>query len=241
MTVTKLDYYAGEEKVPTIAKEVLLNKGIEPLIKPWTRLIHAYPSRGGFAISIHSVKKRKLRRYLGCKVCGCKFRFSKVRDWNLHHRRVHTGIHLECDTCKKTFKMPSFLRDHQYAHQDTHHVCEKCNNCFIFKSKYRIHRRMYLHSRIHKCCAGSYGKEYKWPQDLHRHIQVHLNHQYGCTVCNYTNLQRYLLKWYLQKHSHTTYYKCDDCIFECKYYTQLSRHIKKCPRLYVKIYDFMGQ
>ena len=28
-----VDYYPGEEKVPTIAKEVLLNKGIEPLIK----------------------------------------------------------------------------------------------------------------------------------------------------------------------------------------------------------------
>ena len=125
--------------------------------------------------------------------------------------------------------MPSFLRDYRYVHQDTHYVCEKCNKCFMFKSKYCIHRRMHLCSRIYKCFVGSCGKEYKWPQDLHRHIQVHLNWQYGCTVCNYTNPQRYLLKRHLQKHSEATYYKCDDCIFECKYYTQLSRHTKKCP------------
>ena len=52
-----VDYYPCVEKVPTIEKEVLLNKGIEPLIKPWKRLIHACLSRSGFAISIHGMKK----------------------------------------------------------------------------------------------------------------------------------------------------------------------------------------
>ena len=106
---TTMDYYPIIENKPTKAVEILLDKGKESLSKPHKRLIQAYPSKYGFAISIHGVKGRKSRTYLGCKVQGCKSRFSKVRDWNSHHWRIHAGICLECDTCKKTFKMPSFF------------------------------------------------------------------------------------------------------------------------------------
>ena len=104
-----VDYYPIIENKPTKAVEILLDKGKESLSKLHKRLIQAYPSKCGFAISIHGIKRRKSRTFLGCKVQGCKSRFSKVRDWNSHHRRIHTGICLECDTCKKTFKTPSFF------------------------------------------------------------------------------------------------------------------------------------
>ena len=192
-----MDYYPIVENKSTKAVEILLDKGKESLSKPHKRLIQAYPFKCGLAISIHGVKRRKSRTYLGCKVQGCKSRFSKARDWNSHHQRIHAGICLECDTCRKMFKTPSFLWDHQYAHQDTQFVCENCNKCFMFKSKYQIHRQTHLRSRIHKCFAGSCGKEYKWLQDLNRHIQVHLNCQCGYTVCNHTKWQKYLLRWHL--------------------------------------------
>ena len=104
-----MDYYPIVKNKPTKAVEILLVKGKEC----------------GFAISIHGVKRRKSRTYLGCKVQGCKSRFSKVRDWNSHHRRIHAGIRLECDTCKKTFKTLSFFYGITNMHIRIHGLCVK--------------------------------------------------------------------------------------------------------------------
>ena len=76
---TTMDYYPIIEDKPSKAVEILLDKGKESLSKPHKRLIQAYPSKCGFAFSIHGVKRRKSRTYLGCKVQECKSRFSKVR------------------------------------------------------------------------------------------------------------------------------------------------------------------
>ena len=107
-----MDYYPIVENKSTKAVEILLDKGKESLSKPHKRLIQVYPFKCRLAISIHGIKRRKSRTYLGCKVQGCKSRFSKVMDWNSHHQRIHAGICLECDTCKKMFKTSSFLQDH---------------------------------------------------------------------------------------------------------------------------------
>ena len=151
-------------------------------------------TKSGFHISVHRIKCKRKRTYLGCKIPGCSLKFPSVREWNSHHRLVHQGIQLMCTVCKKRFNMPSFLRDHVYVHSKTNYKCEKCNKNFPFKSLYRIHVRTHLRSKIHKCFAGSCNKEYKWPQDLHRHIQTHLKGIYGCNIHDYSNTQKYLLK-----------------------------------------------
>ena len=163
-----------------------------------------------------------------CKIAGCKSCFSCVRDWNSHHRQTHPGHKLTCKDCNKTFKTPSFLRDHAYEHSKCAYTCDKCDKHFAFKSVYRIHVRTHLRSWIHRCFAGTCKCEYKWPQDLHRHIQTHLKYTYGCNVCDYASPQKYLLKRHLKKHSDKSYYNCDKCDFVCKWYTQLKRHSKKC-------------
>ena len=144
-------------------------------------------------ISLHGIRQKRKRTYLGCKIPGCSLRFPSVREWHSHHRLAHQGIQLTCIECKKSFKMPSFLRDHAYVHSKTAYKCEKCDKDFPFKSLYRIHVRTHLRSKIHKCFAGSCNKEYKWPQDLHHHIQTHLKLTYGCNICDYSNAQKYLL------------------------------------------------
>ena len=130
--------------------------------------------KSGFHISVHGIKRKRKRTYLGCKIPGCSLKFPLFREWNSYHRLVHQGIQLTCTECKKSFKTPSFLRDHVYVHSKTNYKCEKCDKNFPFKSLYRIHVHTHLRSKIHKCFAGSCNKEYKWPQDLHRHIQTHL-------------------------------------------------------------------
>ena len=86
-------------------------------------------------------------------------------------------------------------------HSKTTYKCEKCDKDFPFRSLYRIHVHTHLRSKIHKCFAGSCGKEYKWLQDLHRHIQTHLKLTYGCNICDFLNAQKYLLKRHLKRHS----------------------------------------
>ena len=144
-----------------------MNRELKTPDKPKRRLIKAHPSQGGFSISVHGVKKQKSQTYLMCKIWGCKAKFPAVRDWNSHHCHVHNGVKLQCDKCRKLFETPSFLRDHQYEHTDRKFSCNKCDKCFVFKSTYRIHRQTDLWVQMHKCFAGSYGQEYKWPQDLH--------------------------------------------------------------------------
>ena len=151
-------------------------------------------TKSGFHISVHRIKCKRKRTYLGCKIPGCSLKFPSVRDWNSHHRLVHHGIQLTCTVCKKRFNTPSFLRDHVYVHSKINYKCEKCDKNFLFKSLYRIHVRTHLRSKIHKCFAGSCNKEYKWPLDLHRHIQTHLKRRYDCNICDYSNTQEYLLK-----------------------------------------------
>ena len=185
-------------------------------------------TKSGFRISVYGIKRKRKPTYLGCKIPGCSLKFPSVREWNSHHRLVHQGIQLTCTVCKKRFNTPSFLRDHVYVHSKINYKCEKCDKNFLFKSLYRIHVRTHLRSKIHKCFAGSCNKEYKWPQDLHRHIQTHLKGRYDCNICDYSNTQEYLLKRHLKKHSDKMNYQCEFCEFRRKWYTQLKRHSTKC-------------
>ena len=220
-------YYPGREV--KLKKPKLLGEEcgkLMPTVAKW--LIRAHPLKAGFQISLHGIRQKKKRTYIGCRIPGCKLRFPSVREWNSHHRLIHKGFHLSCDKCKKSFNTLSFLRDHAYLHSKVSFKCERCDKTFAFKSLYKIHVCTHLKSRIHKCFAGSCGWEYKWLQDQHHHIQSHLKWTYGCNICNYSNPQEYLLKRYFKKHNDRMYCHCDFCGYECKWYTQLSRHTKEC-------------
>ena len=196
--------------------------------KPKLRKSGRSATRSRFDISVYGIKRKKKRTYIACKIPGCSSKFPSVREWNSHHRLVHRGTLLKCNVCMKKFNTPSFLRDHAYVHSKSNYKCEKCDKNFPFKSLYRIHVRTHLRSKIYKCFAGSCNKEYKWPQDLHRHILTHLQKRYNCNMCDYSNTQNYLLKRHLKKHSDKTNYECELCEFKCKWYTQLKRHLTKC-------------
>ena len=56
------------------------------VVKTPKRRIRSKPSKGGFTISVHGVKKWKRRTYLSCKVDGCKTKFNSVKAWNAQHR-----------------------------------------------------------------------------------------------------------------------------------------------------------
>ena len=61
------------------------------------------PSQGRikskFLISVHGIKHKQKRSYLGCKIIGCMSRFPLVKEWNSHHRLAHKDTPLICNEC----------------------------------------------------------------------------------------------------------------------------------------------
>ena len=198
------------------------------VVKTPKRRIRSKPSKGGFTISVHGVKKGKRRTYLSCKIYECKPKFNSVKAWNAHNCQLHRDKLLKCKLCNKDFKTPLFMRDHMYVHRDKAFTCNLCGMVFAFKSSYQIHRRTHLKAQLFKCFAKNCAHEYKWAQDLHRHVQKHLKCVYGCNICDYTTHEKRLIKRHRVKHEGTTYFNCEKCEFKCKYYTQWSRHVAKC-------------
>ena len=183
------DYWPLEH--PTMFELILISEP-KKAVKTLKRRIRSKPSKGGFNISVHGVKKCKRRTYLSCKVAGCKTKFNSVKAWNAHHWRLHHNTMLKCNLCNKEFKTPSFMRDHTYIHSDKAFKCNLCGRVFAFKSSLQIHHRTHLKARLFKCFAKNCKQEYKWAQDLHRHVQKHLKRVYGCNICDYTTYEKRL-------------------------------------------------
>ena len=221
------DYWPLDHEHSTVFEPILVSE-LKKAVKTLKRRIRSKPSKGGFNISVHGVKKCKRRTYLSCKVAGCKTKFDSVKAWNAHHRQLHRNTLLRCNLCNKEFKTPSFMRDHTYIHSDKAFKCNLCGRVFTFKSSLQIHRWTHLKARLFKCFAKNCKHEYKWAQDLHRHVQKHPRCVYGCNICDYTTYEKWLIKRHHVKHEETTYYDCVNCDYKCKYYTQWSRHVAKC-------------
>ena len=207
------DYWSLDHEHPTVFEPILVSEP-KKAVKTLKRRIRSKPSKGGFNISVHGVKKRKRRTYLSCKVAGCKTKFNSVKAWNAHHCWVHRDTLLKCYLCN--------------IHSDKAFKCNLCSRVFTFKSSLRIHHRTHLKARLFKCFAKNCTREYKWAQDLHRHVQKHLKCGYGCNICDYTTYEKRLIKRHCVKHEGTTYYNCANCDYKCKYYTQWTWHVAKC-------------
>ena len=49
---------------------------------------------------------------------------------------------------------------------------------FPYHSVLRIHKEVHSKLRLYYCFSGGCNKTYKWQQDLHRHVQKHLQRKY---------------------------------------------------------------
>ena len=82
------DYWPLDQEHSLDFEPILVSEP-KKAVKTPKRRIRSRPSKGGFSISVHGVKKWKRRTYLSCKVDGCKTKFNSVKAWNAHHRRLH--------------------------------------------------------------------------------------------------------------------------------------------------------
>ena len=150
---------------------------------PKQRLIMAKPSFvHKFNISIHGIHHRRPHYYFKCVVAGCIRTFDKIRDWNFHHHLSYK-TQIKCAVCGKNFVTPSSRRAHKNIHAAHKFNCKICHKFYA----YGLHQHKIIHnkSKKYRCFHGTCRKAYKWPQDLTRHIQHHMNPQWACDQCDF--------------------------------------------------------
>ena len=145
-----------------------------------------------FNIQVRGIRHRRNHYYVKCIVTGCNKTFNKILNWNLHHHLTHK-TKVKCRTCGRKFDPPSSHRVHQNIHAAPKFKCALCQKNFAFNSGLHQHINIHNKSRLHKCFHGSCKKAFKWPQDLARHIQCHINPKWECDKCNYVFKEKHLL------------------------------------------------
>ena len=148
---------------------------------------------------------------------------------NSHHLSVHRAIKYQCSTCLKWVVTPNCCNDHKYLHQEACYKCGHCDKFFYFKSGLQLHKNLHRRYKTYECFAKNCDHRYKWPQDLLRHIKVHLKIKLCCEHCDYITHESRLLRQHKQKHQETKKYICRrHCKEAIKYAMQRHRHEKKC-------------
>ena len=139
-----------------------------------------------FTFSTYKLACKNRRKYnFHCAVIGCGKVFNSVRNWNSHHLFQHRAIKYKCKVCCKWISTPNRLRDHIYTHQEKWFKCGRCDKTFLFQSGLNLHRNYHWRIQAYECFANN-CKKYKWPQDLLRHIKVHLKVILICENCEYS-------------------------------------------------------
>ena len=126
----------------------------------------------------------------------------------LHHTQCTPCTHVHTFSCK--------------------HKCTHCHRKFAFVSWVKQHKYVHMKSKLHKCFHGSCKKSYRWPQDLSRHINKHMNKLWSCDDCDQTFKEKCLLKRHSVKHTNVYHYKCNECLDKSKWPTPFCHHMLKC-------------
>ena len=164
-------------------------KGITPVKKqPVTVLANPQSARRYiFKLQRFGLKRKISKNYrFRCVGKKCRAIFKSVKEWNDHHLFQHSKITYQCQLCGKTCYTPISYRDHKYFHGDRTFQCGQCRKNFHNASQLNLHKHFHQRDRLYCCFASKCNHNYKWPQDLLRHIKVHLSTVHKCTKCDYS-------------------------------------------------------
>ena len=129
----------------------------------------------------------------------------------------------------KWLATPHHLCNHMYTHLEKKFHCGRCDRKFKFQSSLNLHRNLHRCIRPYECFAKDCSKRYKWPQDLLRHIRIHLKVVIKCGSCNYTTYEKRLLLQHKNVHSQNMKFTCRNyCGQAFKHAMQCYHHECKC-------------
>ena len=183
-----------------------------------------------FAITSHGLLRKKRKKYkFICPITVCKKIFHTVKEWNCHHLSLHNSVKYQCGKCLKWVTTPNRFADHQYYHQEARYKCGRCNKTFHFNSGLQLHKNKHRRTKAYKCFAKNCGRNYKWPQDLLRHVKIHRQMRWYCEYCDYTSNEIRLLRQHKRTHLDIKKYICRrSCNDSFKHAMQRYRHEKRC-------------
>ena len=178
-----------------------------------------------FKISKYGIRRKRKRTYsYKCQVKRCPRRFGNVTSWNQHHRSVHPEVTYTCEQCGKISTSPIQHRDHVYMHKETRYTCGRCYKSFPNISRLTTHRHLHKRQRLYYCFSPNCKRNYKWPQDLLRHVKIHLPIDLKCDVCNYRTREKRLFRQHSRIHTDEKPFKCRRCSLRFRHSMQKYRH-----------------
>ena len=153
----------------------------------------------------HKTHKNYHHRCVGKK---CQATFKSLREWNDQHHLRHPKL------------------TYSYYHGTKMFECGQCRKQFMNASQLNLHKHFHCMDRLHKRFASKCNHCYKWPEDLLRHIKIHLSTVYSCTQCSYSNKQKRLLQQHINIHTDNLPFLCQGCTSHFKHAMQHYRHEK---------------
>ena len=161
----------------------------------------------------------------------CRAVFTSIKAWNEHHLLRHSKLTYLCNKCGKTCYTPTSYRDHKYYHGNKNFQCGHFMKSFLNSSQLNLHKHFHRRYQLYSCFSSKCNRAYKWPQDLLRHIKVHLPTVYKCTKCDYSTKAKRLLSQHINVHTDDLPFQCRGCPTRYKHAMQRYRH-EKAPGHY---------
>ncbi|XP_068097566.1 zinc finger protein 574 [Hyperolius riggenbachi] len=149
----------------------------------------------------------------GGYACGtCNKQFPLASQLLRHQRFVHAlERRHKCQTCSKSFKKRSHLRNHMMTHTgERPFSCSICSKSFNAHANLLRHKLIHTGEKPHKCQLC--GKAFSQSSTLQQHLVVHSQtYPYKCNVCDVSFHRPYRLLMHQYHHTGEYPYKCQVC------------------------------
>ena len=151
-----------------------VNQNSSNLLAP-TPKCHVFVSR-----TVGLIKHKRKRIF---KCAKCETRKATQGEINAPYRSTHEKV--KCYVCHQLFSTPATLVCHLYSHEIATKKC-RCGKVFRFASELKSHKLTHRRIKTEHCPFPKCSKSYYSANDLAKHIKIHSNKTWKCSVCDYS-------------------------------------------------------
>ncbi|XP_072181016.1 uncharacterized protein [Diadema setosum] len=170
---------------------------------------------------------------VACPDCSEFVSIYSLPKHQFHHSKPRQDY--PCDKCKKVYRRPNLLRNHQKKHLDKPpkgneeektFMCELCGDVFR-KAKYLKNHQLRHQGNLPFVCKIC-GRRFLFQRQLKRHDIIHRDVKpILCQECGRGFVQRSQLNAHMRQHTGEKPYKCDMCERAFTHNVSLKTHKKR--------------